>query len=71
MISYLSETVDPFHRLCLLLQQIDEVHQGQSGKLVFGDDSQGVILVQAGRVCWAASQAMPTRLIHRLSSSDG
>ena len=54
-----------FERLCALLEIADET-PGQSGRIVFGGASQGIILVQSGRVCWAASPAMGTRLSHRL-----
>ncbi|MBV8517119.1 MAG: hypothetical protein JO197_06900 [Acidobacteria bacterium] len=55
-----------FDRLCVLLETIDELHAGQSGSLSFGSASQGIVLVQSGRVCWAASSMMPTRLTDRL-----
>jgi hypothetical protein len=63
------EEIDPFSRLCQLLRSIDEVHAGQSGRFSFGNDQEGVILMQEGRVCWAASPAMTSRLIHRLTSA--
>lgn len=65
-----SEETGQFERLCALLETIDEAHAGQSGSLVFGGGSNGIVLVQAGRVCWAASTAIATRLSHRLRS-DG
>lgn len=54
-----------FERLCTLLESIDEAHAGQSGSIVFGN-GKGVVLVQDGRVCWAASPAAGSRLSHRL-----
>lgn len=56
----------PFERLCALLEMVDEVHAGESGSIVFGGGSKGIILVQSGRVCWAASPAVAARLSHRL-----
>jgi hypothetical protein len=56
----------PFERLCALLAMIDDVHAGESGSIVFGGGSKGIILVQSGRVCWAASPARAARLSHRL-----
>ena len=56
----------PFERLCALLEMIDEVHAGESGSIVFGGGSKGIVLVQSGRVCWAASPALTARLSHRL-----
>lgn len=64
-----SEEIDPFSRLCLLLRLIDEAHAGQSGRLTFGNEQEGVILMQEGRVCWAAWPAMTSRLIHRLTTA--
>lgn len=60
------EEAGPFERLCALLEMIDEAHAGESGSIVFGGGSKGVILVQSGRVCWAASPAFPAGLSHRL-----
>lgn len=60
------EEAEPFERLCALLEMVDEVHAGESGSIVFGGGSTGIILVQCGRVCWAASPALASRLSHRL-----
>lgn len=60
---------DHFDRLCALLETIDRAHAGQSGNLVFGNTSQGLIAVQAGRVCWAASPMMRSRLRDRLQDA--
>lgn len=60
------EEAGPFERLCALLEMVDEVHAGESGSIVFGGGSKGIILVQSGRVCWAASPALAARLSHRL-----
>jgi hypothetical protein len=57
---------DHFEGLCALLEAIDESHAGQSGSLTFGGPSQGIVLVQSGRICWAASSMVPTRLTDRL-----
>lgn len=54
-----------FERLCALLEMADEA-PGESGRIVFGGASQGIILVQSGRICWAASPSMSARLSHRL-----
>jgi len=56
----------PFERLCALLEMVDEAHAGESGSIVFGGGSKGIILVQSGRICWAASPAIATKLSHRL-----
>lgn len=55
-----------FERLCALLELVDDAHAGESGSLVFGGGADGVILVQSGRICWASSPALATRLNHRL-----
>jgi hypothetical protein len=60
------ETAGPFERLCALLEMVDEVHAGESGSIVFGGGSKGIILVQSGRICWAASSALAARLSHRI-----
>ncbi len=60
------EEAAPFERLCALLEWIDEVHAGESGSIVFGGGSKGIVLVQSGRVCWAASPAFAAGLSHRL-----
>ncbi len=60
------EESGPFERLCALLELIDEVHAGESGSIVFGGGSKGIVLVQSGRVCWAAAPALAARLSHRL-----
>ena len=60
------EEAGPFERLCALLEMVDEVHAGESGSIVFGGGSKGIILVQSGRVCWAASSALGARLSHRI-----
>jgi hypothetical protein len=61
-----AEEAEPFARLCALLELVDEVHAGESGSIVFGGGSEGIILVQSGRVCWAASPGLAARLSHRL-----
>lgn len=61
-----SPETDHFDRLCLLLESIDQAHAGQSGSLVFGSASQGLVAIQEGRVCWAASPMMRSRLTDRL-----
>lgn len=65
-----SQEPDPFQRLCQLLRLVDEEHPGESGIVSFGDGRDDVIHVQGGRVCWAVSSSMTTRLIHRLAVSD-
>lgn len=59
-----------FDRLCALLEMIDDVHAGESGSIVFGGSSRGIVLVQSGRVCWASSPSVATRLSHRLRSDS-
>jgi hypothetical protein len=60
------EAAGPFERLCALLEMVDDAHAGESGSIVFAGGSQGIILVQSGRICWAASPAIAARLSHRL-----
>ena len=60
------EEAAPFERLCALLEWIDEVQAGESGSIVFGEESKGIVLVQSGRVCWAASPALAAGFSHRL-----
>jgi len=60
------EEAGSFERLCSLLEMADEVHAGESGSIVFGGGSNGIILVQSGRICWAASPFIAARLSHRL-----
>lgn len=60
------EEAGPFERLCALLEMVDEVHAGESGSIIFGGGSKGIILVQSGRICWAASPALAARLSHRI-----
>ena len=61
-----AEEAGTFGRLCGLLELVDEARAGESGSIVFGGGSKGVILVQSGRICWAASPAIAARLSHRL-----
>lgn len=59
-----------FDRLCALLERIDDVHAGESGSIVFGGSTRGIVLVQSGRVCWASSPSVATRLSHRLRNES-
>lgn len=57
---------DRFLSLCMLLEAIDESYAGQSGSITFGKGTNGVVLVQSGRICWAESQMSSFRLTDRL-----
>lgn len=55
-----------FAKVAALLRRIDELPPGANGALAFGDASQGVVLIEGGRVCWAAAPPRKTRLSDRL-----
>lgn len=60
------EQRDDFGKIAALLRRIDDLPPGANGALVFEDAAKGVVLVEAGRVCWAASASRRTRLTDRL-----
>lgn len=55
-----------FLKVAALLRRIDELPPDANGALVFGDASQSVVLIEGGRVCWAAAPSLRTRLSDRL-----
>jgi hypothetical protein len=49
-----------------LLEEIEALPEAATGALVFGPPSQGTVLVENGRICWAGAQGMERRLAELL-----
>jgi hypothetical protein len=49
-----------------LLEEIEALPESATGALVFGQPSQGTVLVESGRICWAGAQGMEKRLTEML-----
>jgi hypothetical protein len=49
-----------------LLEEIEALPESATGALVFGPPSQGTVLVENGRICWAAASGMERRLAELL-----
>jgi hypothetical protein len=58
----------PGEELLLLLDRVESMTEGSTGALMVGSDSDGVILVEAGRVCWAVAARMQGRMSDLLRS---
>jgi hypothetical protein len=49
-----------------LLEEIEALPEKATGALVFGPPTQGTVLVENGRICWAAAAGMERRLAELL-----
>jgi len=45
-----------------LLEEVEALPESATGALVFGPPSQGTLLVESGRICWAGAAGMEKRL---------
>jgi hypothetical protein len=56
-----------------LLALVDELPEGATGELVFGEGGEpvGSVFIERGRVCWAAARGLGQRLIDILARTSG
>lgn len=52
-----------------LLRRIEELPEGASGVLLYGQPPHGMIMIEGARVCWASAPSVKARLTDRLRRS--